>query len=86
MNHRLLESNPRHPSLHVKVLEAHDPPLWSVRVGRSYRALAIEEAGDLFWIGSHAEYDRILSTAQGSGSRARRGSVIPAASAPGRRR
>ena len=61
-NYRLLEDDPLHPSLHFKALADHDPPLWSVRVGRSYRALAIEEGGVLywFWIGSHAEYDRIV--------------------------
>ncbi len=36
--------------------------LWSVRVGIGYRALAADsEDGPLwFWIGTHAEYDRIL--------------------------
>jgi hypothetical protein len=35
---------------------------WSVRVGLHYRALAVEDGADLawFWIGTHAEYDRIL--------------------------
>ena len=36
--------------------------LWSVRVGRAYRALGRFE-GDLLvwvWIGSHAEYDQVL--------------------------
>jgi hypothetical protein len=35
--------------------------LWSARVGLHYRALATEADGDLvwFWIGSHAEYDRL---------------------------
>jgi len=36
--------------------------LWSVRIGLHYRALAIEDDEDLLWIwiGSHAEYDRLL--------------------------
>jgi len=35
---------------------------WSVRIGLHYRALAVEDDGDLawFWIGSHAEYDQLL--------------------------
>jgi hypothetical protein len=36
--------------------------VWSVRVGRQYRALAIE-GGDRFqwfWIGTHSEYDRLI--------------------------
>ena len=62
-NYRLLESDPRHPSLHVKKLRGTSPLLWSVRVGRGHRALALEKDGDLFWIwvGSHSEYDRIVS-------------------------
>ena len=58
-NFELLKSDPRHPSLHFKRLKNH----WSVRVGRGYRALATEiEDGLLWgWIGSHAEYDRIIA-------------------------
>lgn len=55
----LLKENPRHPSLHFKRVGK----LWSVRVGAHHRALATEEVGDLvwFWIGSHADYDHLLS-------------------------
>ena len=58
-NYGLLKANPRHPSLHFKKVGGY----WSVRVGRGYRALATEtEDGFLWgWIGSHAEYDRIIS-------------------------
>jgi len=36
--------------------------LWSVRVGAHYRALAVEVEGHMcwFWIGTHAEYDKIV--------------------------
>jgi len=37
--------------------------LWSVRIGKGYRALAIKE-GDTyfwFWIGTHEDYDQMLS-------------------------
>ena len=53
---KLLQSNPRHPSLHFKRLHG---TLWSVRVGRNYRAPAKEIDGDFqwFWIGKHGEYD-----------------------------
>jgi hypothetical protein len=36
--------------------------LYSVRIGRDYRAVAVDDDGDLlwFWIGSHAEYDQLL--------------------------
>ena len=53
----LLKSDPRHPSLHFKRLDK----VWSARVGLHYRALALEiEGGYLwFWIGTHADYDRL---------------------------
>jgi mRNA-degrading endonuclease RelE of RelBE toxin-antitoxin system len=56
----LLKNDPSHPSLHFKTV-ADD--LWSVRVGLSYRALGTDVDGTIvwFWIGSHADYDRILS-------------------------
>ena len=58
-NYRLLRANPRHPSLHLKRI---GDPLWAVRVGDHYRALGIDvsEGIQWFWIGTHAEYDRIL--------------------------
>ena len=57
-NYALLKNDPRHPSLHFKKVGSY----WSVRVGVHYRALAVEvEDGMLwFWIGSHAEYDRLI--------------------------
>ncbi len=53
----VLRANPRQPSLHFKKVGRY----WSVRVDRNHRALAVEHQGSLlwFWIGSHAEYDRI---------------------------
>lgn len=38
-------------------------PIYSVRVTRDYRALGIRDGDEIvwFWIGSHAEYDRLLS-------------------------
>jgi hypothetical protein len=39
--------------------------IWSVRVGIGWRALGVMKAQESkivwFWIGSHAEYDRILN-------------------------
>lgn len=57
----LLQQSPDHPSLHLKKLKGRDG-LWSARVGLDYRVLAAEEDSGLhwFWIGSHAEYDKIL--------------------------
>ncbi len=58
---RLLKANSRHPSLHFKQISGKQQ-LWSVRVGISYRALAREKPDGIvwFWIGTHAEYDRLL--------------------------
>ena len=58
--HRLWLSNPFHPSLHFKELASG---LWSARVNKQYRVLGRRRA-DLvvwFWIGTHAEYDRLIS-------------------------
>jgi hypothetical protein len=57
-NFELLKGDPRHPSLQFKKVG----PYWSVRVGARYRALASEVDGGLlwFWIGSHAEYDKLI--------------------------
>jgi len=54
----LLKADPFHPSLHFKQVG----PLWSARVGRSWRALAVRDGDDFlwFWIGSHSEYDKLI--------------------------
>jgi hypothetical protein len=54
----LLKQDPRHPSLQLKKVDS----VWSARVGLHYRALAVEVPGGFlwFWIGTHAEYDRLV--------------------------
>jgi hypothetical protein len=56
--YQLLQQNPRHPSLQFKKMGR----FWSARVGLHYRTLAVEHGPDIvwFWIGPHAEYDRII--------------------------
>jgi hypothetical protein len=51
--------DPKHPSLRFKRIRED---LWSARVGRDYRALALEGVDGFhwFWIGSHADYDAII--------------------------
>ena len=58
----LLKRDPRHPSLHFK----KTGKLWSARVGIHHRALAVpDERGFLWvWIGTHAEYDRMITGQQ----------------------
>ena len=57
-SYELLKADRKHPSLHFKRLG----DVWSVRVGLHYRAVATEvDDGMLwFWIGTHAEYDRLI--------------------------
>ena len=53
------KENPKHPSLHFKKINNY----FSVRANIQYRALGVEvENGVLwFWIGSHSDYDKLLS-------------------------
>ena len=57
-NFELPKADPQHPSLHFNVVGRFR----SVRVGLRYRALGIEVPDGItrFWIGTHAEYDRLL--------------------------
>ena len=55
---QLLKSDARHPSLHFKKTGR----VWSARVNRSIRALAVRDGADYvwFWIGDHREYERLI--------------------------
>jgi hypothetical protein len=55
---RLLQDNPRHPSLHLKKVGG----FWSARAGLAHRALAVEDGNDFIWvwIGTHDEYDKLI--------------------------
>lgn len=59
--YRLFQGNPAHPGLHFKQVHAA-PPIYSARVGIGYRAVGALDGGTIvwFWIGSHADYDRLL--------------------------
>lgn len=54
----LLKRDEHHPSLHFKQIGS----VWSVRVGRNYRALghSVSDGVQWFWIGTHAEYDALI--------------------------
>lgn len=60
-NYRLWRVNPAHPGLHFKRIHGHEE-LYSVRVGLGWRALGLLEGDAIYryWIGSHAEYDKLL--------------------------
>ena len=53
-----MRDDPRHPSLHFREIDG----TWTARVGIHYRALAYQEEGVFvwFWIGSHADYDKLM--------------------------
>ena len=57
-NFLLLKKDLTHPSLHFKKVGN----LWSARVGKNYRALAMEDTDGYvwLWIGNHDEYERLL--------------------------
>jgi hypothetical protein len=59
-NFKLLKSDPSHPSLQLKLLGAGK--LCSARVGLHHRALGLPKNAGVhwFWIGTHAEYDRLV--------------------------
>ena len=58
-NFQLLKDNSAHPSLQFKKVGK----VWSVRIGSNYRAITSPiEGGFLWvWIGTHSEYDKLLS-------------------------
>ena len=60
--YKLFRQNPSHPSLRWKHVHPTQP-IYSVRVGRGYRAVGIRSADEIirFWSGSHADYDQLLS-------------------------
>ena len=57
-NFELLKQDPLHPSLHFKRVGR----FWSARIGRNYRALAVEDEDDFIWVwvGSHDDYERMI--------------------------
>ena len=56
--YELFREDPFHPSLHLKQVR----DVWTVRIGRSHRAIGYRE-GEIFhwgWIGSHEAYNKLL--------------------------
>lgn len=60
--YRHFQQSPTHPGLRFKRVHA-DPPTHSARVGIGHRALGVMEGNTItwFWIGSHADYDKLLA-------------------------
>lgn len=59
--YRLFRDDPAHPSLRFKKVDEAEN-VYSVRIGLGYRALGVLEGSVViwFWIGSHAQYDRLV--------------------------
>lgn len=60
--YRQFKENPSHPSLRFK--KVHPTlPIYSTRIGKTYRAVGQLDEDTIiwFWVGSHAEYDQLLS-------------------------
>ena len=60
--YRLFRRDPFHPSVRFKQIHP-TRPIFSARVGLGYRALAVREGDAViwFWIGSHADYDNLVT-------------------------
>jgi hypothetical protein len=54
--------NPHHPSLYFKRVHPTEP-IYSARVALGWRALGLLEGDTVtwFWIGSHGDYDKLLT-------------------------
>ncbi|MDO9169501.1 MAG: hypothetical protein Q7U18_10525 [Methylobacter sp.] len=60
-SYELLKQNPHHPSLPFKPVK--NGVFRSIRVSLGYRAFGVpdDQGVQWFWIGSHAEYDKLLT-------------------------
>ena len=60
--YRRFQTDPSHPSLRFKKVHSTEP-IYSVRVSLNYRAVGVVEGGTIiwYWIGSHADYAKLLS-------------------------
>jgi mRNA-degrading endonuclease RelE of RelBE toxin-antitoxin system len=59
--YRQFKEDPSYPSLRFK--KVHPVlPIYSARISKSYRAIGQLDGDTViwFWVGSHAEYDRLL--------------------------
>jgi hypothetical protein len=59
---KLFRKDPYNPVLHFGQVHPTEP-IYSVRIGLGWRAVGIKQADHVawFWIGSHADYDNLLS-------------------------
>ncbi|RKU35061.1 hypothetical protein C6496_17340 [Candidatus Poribacteria bacterium] len=57
----LFRENPYHPSLRFKKVH-NTESIYAVRININYRAVGVVDGGKIvwFWIGPHAEYEKLL--------------------------
>lgn len=60
--YKIFTQNHHHPSLRFKPIHP-TKPIYSVRINIDYRAIGVWENDEViwFWIGPHAEYDKLIS-------------------------
>lgn len=60
--YRFFEENPNYPGLQFKRVHPN-LPIYSARINLDYRVLGTLDGDAIiwFWIGSHAEYDKLLA-------------------------
>ena len=60
--YRRFVEDPNHPGLRLKRVHPTEP-VYSVRISQGYRALGVRVDDTMvwFWIGSHADYDGLIS-------------------------
>ena len=60
-SYKLFTANPSHPGLHFKKVSDTDP-IYSARVSLKYRVIGLLDKDKMtwFWVGIHAEYERLL--------------------------
>ena len=59
--YRQFKEDPSYPSLRFKKVHP-ELPIYSARISRNYRAVGQLDGNTViwFWVGSHADYDRLL--------------------------
>ncbi len=59
----LWKKSPHHESLKFKKVHTAQP-VYSVRIGLAWRALGLKENDTMiwFWVGSHSDYDKLISS------------------------
>lgn len=60
--YKIWSENPSHPSLHFRQIHTAEP-IYSIRIGLNHQAIGLKESTTIiwFWIGTHEEYNNLIS-------------------------